>query len=142
MSITMQNGKTGIFLTGGGGIGSFHIGFLKALEEEGIKFDFICGSSAGAIVSGAATYMSADEIHEAWKKLSLENVLKIDSKKIESLEGFRRKIKLYEQCFLSCVRRNPNLMIDANDIRKLFYGLLDGSQMEKLIYQALVKLVM
>ena len=58
--------KTGIFLTGGGGIGAFHTGFFKALEEYGIKFDTIVGSSVGALVGGAATYLTADEMYQKW----------------------------------------------------------------------------
>lgn len=37
-------------LSGGGGRGVAHIGVLKVLEEEGIKPDFIAGSSIGALI--------------------------------------------------------------------------------------------
>ncbi|ACO03557.1 MAG TPA: Patatin [Persephonella sp.] len=42
--------KIGIALSGGAVRGAAHIGVLKALEERGIKPDFISGSSAGSIV--------------------------------------------------------------------------------------------
>lgn len=37
-------------LSGGGGRGAAHIGVLKVLDEEGIKPDFIAGSSIGALI--------------------------------------------------------------------------------------------
>lgn len=42
--------KLGLVFSGGGGRGFAHLGVLKALEEHGIKPDYIAGTSAGAIV--------------------------------------------------------------------------------------------
>ena len=123
--------RTGIFLSGGGARGSFHIGFLKALEEYDIEYNYIFGCSAGAIVAGASTYLSASDIYERWKRLTLENVLKIDSKKIVDYDGARKTLMLYRECALSCLRRDPNFFIDINDIRKLLYELLDGEAMRE-----------
>ncbi len=41
---------TGLVLSGGGAKGLAHIGVIKALEEEGIKIDYISGASMGAII--------------------------------------------------------------------------------------------
>lgn len=42
--------KVGLVLSGGGATGLAHIGVLKALEENGIKIDYITGTSSGALV--------------------------------------------------------------------------------------------
>lgn len=42
--------RTGLVLSGGGARGMAHIGVLKALEENGIKIDYITGTSAGALI--------------------------------------------------------------------------------------------
>jgi NTE family protein len=42
--------KIGLVLSGGGATGLVHIGVLKALEENHIPIDYICGTSAGALV--------------------------------------------------------------------------------------------
>lgn len=42
--------KIGLVLSGGGATGLAHIGVLKALEENQIPIDYICGTSAGALV--------------------------------------------------------------------------------------------
>ena len=42
----------GLALGSGGARGVAHVGFLLALEEEGIKPDYISGCSMGAVVGG------------------------------------------------------------------------------------------
>ena len=44
--------KIGLALGGGGARGAAHVGVLQVLEREGIKIDYICGTSVGAIVGG------------------------------------------------------------------------------------------
>jgi NTE family protein len=46
----MNGEKVGVVLSGGGASGLAHIGVLKALEENNIPIDFICGTSMGALV--------------------------------------------------------------------------------------------
>lgn len=45
-----QQEKVGVVLSGGGASGLAHVGVLKALEEDSIPIDFICGTSMGAMV--------------------------------------------------------------------------------------------
>ncbi len=44
--------KIGLVLSGGGAKGLAHIGVLKVLEEQGIRPDFITGTSMGSIIGG------------------------------------------------------------------------------------------
>ncbi|NRT16944.1 NTE family protein [Flavobacterium sp. 28A] len=66
--------KVGIVLSGGGARGMAHLGILKALEEFGIEFSHISGTSAGAIAGAfyAANY-SVDEILTILKKSQIFN---------------------------------------------------------------------
>ena len=57
--------NTGLVLSGGGARGYAHLGFIKALNEEGIFPDIISGTSAGAIVGSLyADGYTPDEILE------------------------------------------------------------------------------
>ena len=59
----------GVCLAGGGVKGAAHIGALKALEEAGIKFDYISGTSSGSIVATLyACGYTPDEIYAIFKK--------------------------------------------------------------------------
>lgn len=60
----------GVALAGGGLKGLAHIGALKALEELGIKIDFLSGTSSGSIF---ATFYAMGYSVEEIKKRTLEN---------------------------------------------------------------------
>ena len=57
-----QSQTVGVVLSGGGATGMSHIGVLKALEENQIPIDYICGTSMGAVVS--ALYASGYSVAE------------------------------------------------------------------------------
>lgn len=71
-----MNRKLGLALGAGGARGVAHIGFLKALEEEGIRPDFISGSSMGSIIGACyAKGMSADEMQQTVQQLSAFDIV-------------------------------------------------------------------
>lgn len=56
-------GRVGLVMGGGGARGLYHIGVIKALEENNIPIDYVSGTSMGAIVAALyATGYSADEM--------------------------------------------------------------------------------
>ena len=58
--------QLGLVLAGGGARGLAHIGALKVFEQNGIKFDFIAGSSMGALIGVFyAAGISPEEMEEA-----------------------------------------------------------------------------
>ena len=66
--------KLGLALGSGGSRGVSHIGFLKALEENGIKPDYISGCSMGSVVGGCyALGMSAEKMHKIVMKLKFSD---------------------------------------------------------------------
>ncbi len=44
--------KFALTLAGGGARGAAHVGVLKVLEREGLRPDFVCGNSIGAMIGG------------------------------------------------------------------------------------------
>ena len=68
--------KIGVVLSGGGAKGIAHIGILKALEEEGIRPDFIVGTSMGSIIGGLYSIgYSADQLDSIIKEIDWDLVL-------------------------------------------------------------------
>jgi NTE family protein len=43
--------RVGVVLSGGGATAMAHIGFLRALEENNVPVDYICGTSMGAVIA-------------------------------------------------------------------------------------------
>lgn len=65
----------GFALGAGGSRGVAHIGFIKAMEEAGIKADFVASTSMGSVVSTcyAAVY-SADLMKQEIDKLKMFDI--------------------------------------------------------------------
>lgn len=62
--------KVGIAFGGGGTRGFAHLGALKAFEEHGIDFDYVAGTSVGALVGALyAKGVSVDEMIDMAKSL-------------------------------------------------------------------------
>lgn len=51
-SIDRDTLKVGLVLSGGGALGIAHIGILEAVEEAGLRIDYITGTSMGSLVGG------------------------------------------------------------------------------------------
>ncbi|MGN0805101.1 MAG: patatin-like phospholipase family protein [Candidatus Coproplasma sp.] len=66
----MKAKKIGLALGSGGSRGVAHIGVLKALEEEGIKPDFITGCSMGAVVGACySAGMQVEDMYETVQQI-------------------------------------------------------------------------
>lgn len=68
----------GLALGSGGARGAAHVGFLRALEEEGIKPDYISGCSMGAVVGACyAKGLSVDFMHNELLNLKTIDLMDI-----------------------------------------------------------------
>ena len=73
---TNERPKIGLVLSGGGAKGIAHIGILKAMEREGIRPDYITGTSMGSIVGGLyALGYSADQLDTIIRRIDWSEVL-------------------------------------------------------------------
>ena len=85
----------GIVLGGGGALGFAHIGALKALEEAGIKSEYISGASMGAIIGALYAYgYSPDEIIHLVEKEEAYKIFKIMNFRVFNSEGVSNHKKL------------------------------------------------
>ncbi|MDW7681641.1 MAG: patatin-like phospholipase family protein [bacterium] len=89
-----KNRKIGLALSGGAVLGIAHLGAIKVLEENNIRFNAIAGTSAGSLVGAflAAGYNS-DQLFQMARSLSWDDIGKITLPKMgllnsKSLEEF------------------------------------------------------
>ena len=73
---TTKKHKIGLALSGGGALGFAHIGAIQALEEHGVKPDFISGSSMGAIIG--AIYCAGYSPAKIMRIIQAEKLYKLD----------------------------------------------------------------
>lgn len=73
--------KTGLALSGGGSLGAYEAGVVKALAELGAKIDIIAGTSIGAlngaVLASAPTLAAGSrQMLEIWRNLAAEDIFK------------------------------------------------------------------
>ena len=73
---TTKKQKIGLALSGGGALGFAHLGAIQALEEHGVKPDFISGSSMGAIIG--AIYCAGYSPAKIMRIIQAEKLYKLD----------------------------------------------------------------
>ncbi len=80
----------GVALGGGGARGLAHAGVLKVLEEEGLRPDFIVGTSIGAVIGGAyALRPDARELEKRIRGLLTRQALQAVERQFEHLHDGR-----------------------------------------------------
>jgi NTE family protein len=112
--------KIGLVLSGGGARGICHLGVIQALEEAGVKFDHIAGTSAGAITGALYSYgYKPQEILEMIATTSFFKSLKLawTLTGLLNLEGLRDVLVKYlpQDSFESL--KIP-LVVAATDVQK------------------------
>lgn len=95
VSMAQERPKVGLVLSGGGAKGIAHVGVLKALENAGIRPDYITGTSMGSVVGGLYSLgYSADDIREIILKIDwdliLSNQVPLNYISFEEKEYFNR----------------------------------------------------
>lgn len=119
--------KLGLCLSGGGAKAFAHIGALKALEEENIKFDYFAGTSSGSIVATLyAIGYTTDEIYSIFKKyaskigyIDFKNILKLIINFIKTgkirIDGLNSGEKIYKLVDKFCKSKGIS---NISDVKK------------------------
>ena len=83
----MENKKLGLVLEGGGVKGAYQVGAMKALDEIGVSFDGIAGTSIGAI--NGALYLDGgiDKMLKVWKEIKTNTIYELTDEEIEAIKG-------------------------------------------------------
>lgn len=76
--------KVGLVLSGGGALGAYQVGVIRALAERNIELHAISGASIGAlngavIASSSSMQEASEKLHYLWELLVKDNPLKINS---------------------------------------------------------------
>lgn len=70
----MQAKKVGLALGSGAARGGAHLGVLKALDEAGIRVEYVAGTSIGALVGAAYTAGAIDQLEHYTRNLDWPNM--------------------------------------------------------------------
>lgn len=79
MKLQLDNTKTyAIALEGGGAKGAYQIGAWKALQEAGIKFNAVSGTSVGALNAALMCMGDIDRAIRLWSDIRLSDIINMD----------------------------------------------------------------
>lgn len=86
MELKIDNSKTyAIALEGGGAKGGYEIGVWQALDEAGIKYNAVSGTSVGALNGGLMAMCDLPRAIDAWNNMKLGKVIELDEEQEENL---------------------------------------------------------
>ena len=105
-SVQPISGTVGLVLSGGGAKGLYHIGVIRALEENNIPIDYVSGTSMGAII--AALYASGYSVEEMTELVTSGIVERWVSGRIDDKYSF-----LYNER-----RGSPNMVSIYADVKR------------------------
>lgn len=67
-----------IALGGGGAKGAYEIGVWRSLEEEGLRYNAVSGTSVGALNGALMTMRSLERAEELWKNIRYSDVMDVN----------------------------------------------------------------
>ena len=86
MELKLDNTKTyAIALEGGGAKGAYEVGVWQALEEAGIKYNAVSGTSVGALNGAMMVMRDLEGAVRAWKDIRLSDVIDLEGDQEENL---------------------------------------------------------
>ncbi len=107
--------KVGLVLSGGGAKGIAHIGVLKALEEAGVRVDYITGTSMGSVVGGLYSIgYSADQLTEL---VANRDFLELFTEKPDQRLSSMYQKEINNRSFVSFPIRNKGIDLPAGIIK-------------------------
>lgn len=95
---SLERKKVGVVLSGGGAKGLAHIGVLRELEKNGIKIDYIAGTSMGAVIATLYSIgYSPDQIEKLVYTLDIAGI--INAKQDRNELPLEQKLGISSQFF-------------------------------------------
>lgn len=87
MKLTLDPNKTyAIALEGGGAKGGYEIGVWKALNEAGIRYNAVSGTSVGALNGALMTMRDYDRAVEAWSGIRMSSLIAVSESEESELK--------------------------------------------------------
>jgi NTE family protein len=86
MELKLDISKTyAIALEGGGAKGAYEIGVWKALEEEGIRFNAVSGTSVGALNGAFFAMRNLARAESVWDDIRFSRVMNVNDDEMRAL---------------------------------------------------------
>ena len=123
--------RKGLVLEGGGAKGSYHIGAIKALSENGYEFDGVTGTSVGAINAALVAQGDIDLCYELWSTALPSTILDVDDDEIENLLSLNINIKTVKYFFKLIGKTLKNGGVSVKRVEQMIEKYIDEDKIRK-----------
>lgn len=119
----------GLVLEGGGAKGSYQIGACQAMQELGIEFGAVAGTSIGALNGALIVQGELEKAYELWYNISPSQVFDIEEERLEEL----RNLEISHDGLLYFMKKAKEIAqskgLDITFIKKLLYEIIDEKKL-------------
>jgi len=119
----------GLVLEGGGAKGSYQIGACQAMQELGVEFGAVAGTSIGALNGAMIVQGELEKAYELWYNISPAQVFDIEEERLEEL----RNLEISHDGLLYFMKKAKEIAqskgLDITFIKKLLYEIIDEKKL-------------
>ncbi|UWG98426.1 patatin-like phospholipase family protein [Dehalobacter sp. DCM] len=121
----------GLALEGGGAKGSYQIGACKALQELGITYSAVTGTSIGALNGAMIVQGELNKAYDLWYEMSPSKVFDIEEGRLEEL----KKLDITHDGLFYFMKKAKEIAsskgLDISFIKKLLADIVDEDKLRK-----------
>ena len=117
---------TGLVLAGGGARGAYQVGVWKALEELGIEFELVCGTSVGALNGGLIVQGDYEQAKKMWAEIDTGKILSYQGNQNDDNFSLQQMLKDVQKLVKSAVE---NQGVSTQPLKELILDLIDDEKM-------------
>ena len=86
MELQLDTSKTyAIALEGGGAKGAYQVGAWRALEDAGIRYNAVSGTSVGALNGAMMAMRDLPNAEKLWKDIRFSQVMNVDDETMDRI---------------------------------------------------------
>lgn len=130
-NIKPGDGKIALSLEGGGARGAYQIGAVKALFENGYKFDAIVGTSIGAINGAYIAQGDFDKIYSMWQTMSFKDLFDLDNEVMKRTFDINLDINSIKYLSKKLGEALKNKGMDTEKMRQILEEGIDEEKIRK-----------
>lgn len=116
---------TGVVLGGGGARGSYQVGAWKALQEVGVSYDLVSGTSVGALNGAFMVQGNLEDAETMWSDIATKKILNLslDDSENKTRENLIDGVKVLT---LSALKENG---VDSTPLYHMIEQMIDKKKM-------------
>jgi NTE family protein len=126
--------NSGLVLEAGGARGAYQIGVIKALMENGYRFNGFVGTSIGAINAAMLAQGDFDKALEFWANITMEDIFDLDAQLLLQFVDYKNikpNIKLPFKITKALFKTIKNGGINTSKMRDLLERYIDEDKIRK-----------